>query len=656
MSRWLDVDADGGLEPRGDPAIAASKSAVKRGPGRSVEDPVTKRTVTRVLGFLPLGFMAAVVFVSYAAIVWTLRRGFDWTDEAFVYAMIASNRMTIGEPWGFQYLLHPLYMLTGESVFAFRIVRLVGYVLLSVALVWCARAVMRRIGISIPRSGWAFILLLAQVGTFFAWSYPPRYLSYNEVSSWLAQLGVGLIVVSLAWGVSSPHDQRARWVLWPIWVGLGAVTTLLMFTKVTSGVALGAILALTLVIPNPNLRLWKRVVAVGAGTATVLLSLWVCQYPMGFYLKNAFDLLFDKSAQDAFGHPISGMIHTYVGSVLSTGYALLPAVLIFILVMATFRWKGGSIGKGGGRGAIDWLTWILGGFLLVALFALPKVNLWPYLGELVVFIGAAGIIGLIILGAGGVTLHGSAVRRSFSVAIGGSAIVAAPFISSLGTSNAITAQFTFAATLWAVVLGIALGLLTQRAAMLRSRARSLPALIGCVVILLAALAVKAEIEKPYRSTPLLAQNTSTSIPELRGLLLTGTEAAWIDWVFAAGESLGAQDVPTIAIPSAGALYAFNHSGYADPWLSLTMPSSFISLRLACTMNQPSDLIVLQAGTSTENHPSTLGLTKSLAACGINFPGDFQVVGRRNSEDPSLAMTIWRLKSRGLVGVAHGPVL
>jgi hypothetical protein len=45
--------------------------------------------------------MAAIVLITYAVIGWTLRRGFDWTDESFVYTLIASNRRAIGEAWGF---------------------------------------------------------------------------------------------------------------------------------------------------------------------------------------------------------------------------------------------------------------------------------------------------------------------------------------------------------------------------------------------------------------------------------------------------------------------------------------------------------------------------------------------------------------------------
>lgn len=596
----------------------------------------------RALHLLPLGLMVAIVLVAYGVIVWTLPRGFDWTDEAFIDSMIASNRITVGEPWGFQHLLNPLYVLTGESVLAFRILRLGGYVVLSVALVWCARAVVRRIGITIARSGWVFILVLAQMGTFAAWSYPPRYLGHNELASWFAQVGIALILLSLAWGVSSPDDQRAARVLWPIWAGLGAVTTVLVFAKVTSGVVFGAVLALVLLVPNPGLRLWKRGAAAGAGAAAVLFVLWVSGYPVRAYSQTALSVLFDTSAQDDFGHPISELVAIYGRSLFATGAAVLPVLLLFTLTMAAFLRTARPVGGGGGHDGADRMSWILGMLLLLALVVLPKANVWEYLGVMVVFIGLAGIIGLVILGSEGVTMHGSAVCRAFSVVVGGSAIVAAPFISSAGTNNPITGHFLFAATLWAVVLGIALVLLTERGVVLRSSARVVPALIACVVLLMGALAVKASTDTPYRTAPLRLQETTTSVPELRGLLLTEADADWIDWISAVGDSLGADDVPAIAIASPGALYVFNHSGYANPWIDQMWPAAFSSLRVACTTDPPSDLFVLQPGASAEVDLATPGVTESLAACGIDFPGDFRVVDEYVSADSTRAMTIWRL--------------
>lgn len=634
---------------------------------RAVSDPVGERSrVTRALAFLPLGFMAAIVLVTYAAIVWTLRRGFDWTDEAFVFTLTASNRMATGEAWGFQHLLYPLYVLTGESVLAFRILRLLGYVVLSIALVGCARAVLRRVGVSIPRSGWAFVLLLAQVGTFLAWSYPPRYVGYNELASWFAQLGVALIVLSLAWGVSSPpggHQtescRRGSRTLWSIWVGLGVLITLLVFAKVTSAVLFVAILALAVVIPNPHLRLWKRVVSLGGGATAALLVLWVLGCPVGFYFKNAYSLVFDKSARDGFGRPFSPMISSYTESVIFTGRALLPALLIFALAMGSFHSKVRAIGGGAKGDAIDRVTWVLGVLLFIALIALPKAGVWSYLGVLVVFVGAAGTIGLAVLGADRARIRGWRAmpptrwsRRSISLAIGSIAIAAAPFIGALGTSNPIIGQLMWAASLWAVLLGIALVLLAQRAAQFRSSARSLPILIGCTVTVLAALAVNAHIAAPYRSLPLLSLETSTSVPELRGILLTEADAAWIDWVSAAGASLGADDVPAIAVNTrvgdvmntSGALYAFNHSGYANPWLGIRWPAASNSLSAACKGHRPADLFVLQPGTSANDSPAIRDVANRLGACGMKFPGDFRVVGERADADPAFAMTIWRLKN------------
>ena len=621
---------------------------------------------------LPLGLMGAVVILTYGAILRTLPRGFDWTDEAFVDVMTASNRVAVGEPLGFQHLLHPLYTLTGESVLTLRFARLVAYVLLGVVLVACARAVAHRIGLRIPTSGWVFVGLLAQFGTFLAWSYPPRNLGYNELASWFTQLGIALIVLSLAWGLSapavpspdaphspnsshSPYRLRDRRVVWSIWAGLGALTMLLVFSKVTSGVAFGALVAVALFVPNPSLPLSKRVMAGGAGATAVLVVLWVGRYPMVVYLKNAYAVLFDQSAQEAFDHSISELIDIYVRSLRLTGRALLPALLIFVLVMATFHRRVRPTGDGGWARLSDRITWALGALLLAALVALPRMTastpmtryeMWSYVGVLVVFVGAAGIIGLAVLGADGVTMNGSAVVRSWSVAVAGLAIVAAPFISAVGTNNRLTGEFAFAATLSALVLGIALVRLTERATLVRSSARVLPALIGFVVLLLSAVAVRADIATPYRTAPLLSQGTSTSVPELRGVLLTTAEAAWADWVHAAGERLGARGVPAAAIDSPGALFVFNHSGYANPWLREQAPVSVASLRVACAGHPPADLFVLQPGTQPDRAPSTRGLAQSLAACGVSFPRDFRVVASRVSADPRLALTIWRLKSTG----------
>lgn len=632
----------------------------------AVSEPVAGRSrVARALHLLPLhllplGIMAAIVLVTYAGIVWTLRRGFDWTDEAFVYTMIASNRIATDVPLGFQHLLHPIYTLTGESVLAFRVLRLAGYVLLSVALVACARVVVRELGIRIPRSGWVFILLLAQVGTFLAWSYPPRYLGYNELASWATQLGVALIALSLAWGASSSPQQGASRSpgqgasrgLWLAWAGLGGLTIVLVFAKVTSALAFVLILACALLVPNPHLRLWKRVVSLGAGGVVLILLLWLGRVPVGPYFENAYALFFDESARADFRHPVSAIISSYRTSLLGTGQALFPALVVFALLAVTLSQKGRAAGSLGGRwnGAVSWslsaISWSLGGLLLVALATLPKISSWYYLGEVAVFIGATALIALVVLGVGADPVGGWTIGRYLPVAVGGSAVLAAPFICAAGTNNKLTGHFLFTATLWAVALGIALVLLAQRGSAPGRSATVLPAVIGCAVILMGAFAVKADIAKPYHMGPLLSQTTSTSVPELRGILLTRADASWVDWVSATGDSLRADGVPATATSSAGSLYAFNHSGYASPWVASSQPAAYNSLATACTKDPPADLFVLQPGSAQVYAFSIAGVTKNLARCGISFPRDFQVVAQRGSVDPERAILVWRLKAPG----------
>ena len=207
---------------------------------------------------------------------------------------------------------------------------------------------------------------------------------------------------------------------------------------------------------------------------------------------------------------------------------------------------------------------------------------------------------------------------------------------------------TIQVALWVVVLGIALVLLTQRATLLGSSARTLPALVGCLLVIISAIAVKADIEKPYRNLPLLSQETPTSVPELRGLLLTPADASLASWISAAGDSLHADGIPATATSNPGDLFVFNHSGYASPWVGSGSQGPYKSLSAACKNHPPADLFVLQRGSAMTTFAVT-HMTSNLALCGIDFPGDFTVVARRAAEPPNDQLTIWRLKRPGTSG-------
>ena len=582
--------------------------------------------------------MAAIVLVVYLVIVWALRRSFDWTDEAFVMSMVASNRITVGEPWGFQHLLHPLYVLTGESVMVFRVLRLAGYLALSVALVAGARVVAQRVGVVLSRTGWVFVLLMAQVGTFFAWSYPPRYLSHNELASWFVQAGVALVVVALATGAaerSRVPDRR----LWLPWLGAGACLAVLVFAKVTAGAAFAVLLTMAVLVPNSYLRWWKRWLAAATGGVAVLVLVLASGYPVVSYVRNVVSMMTNSSAQAAFAHPVSALIPSYIDSILTTGGIVLPLLVLFILMMVAVLLARAGAGEGG---LLARVAWVLLGLLSFALLALPKVETWPYLGMLAMFSAAAGLIGLVIHGGTDGPGGSRVTRRTFAVAVSAFGLAVAPFIASAGTNGLLVGHSMFSATLWFLVLGVALALLGEKARAVGSRARAIPSVLAILVLVLAGLAVRAHTQHPYRSSPLSQQTTPASLPALRGMLITEAEEDSIRWVAAAGDAHDADGVPAVGIGAPGALFAFNNSDYANPWMDQMWPAAFESLRVACTDDPPDDLFVIQPASMGLDHPSTAGTAASLAQCGITFPDDFRVVDSYRGDDPVYGTTIWRL--------------
>jgi len=69
----------------------------------------------------------------------------------------------VGEAWGFQHVLHPLFDMTGQSVIAFRITRLFGYFLVSAFLLMVMFKSSRALGITLRLSQWIFVLIASQV-------------------------------------------------------------------------------------------------------------------------------------------------------------------------------------------------------------------------------------------------------------------------------------------------------------------------------------------------------------------------------------------------------------------------------------------------------------------------------------------------------------
>jgi hypothetical protein len=534
--------------------------------------------------------------------------------------MIASDRVAVGEAWGFQHLLHPLFRLIGESVLAFRVLRLVGYAVTSVLLVLAARHVTRTAGVALPRHTWWFVLLVAQAGTLLAWSYPPRYLGYNEISAWLSQLLCASVVVGLLGRTSGAPVLR----VWLPWAAAGAMIPPLLMAKFTAGVAwVPLVLLATLLAPSVRSALGRTAVTLlGAGLSA--LALVASGMPLVGTVSRSWTMLSDPAAQEASDHSVSEVLRTYRDSAVDTALAaLVPVALLVVLAVVVRRMRPGS-GLLARAGALV-LPALLGGWLL----ALPLTS-WTKLGTTATVMGVGGAAVLLVAGAAARDGRPSPARL-YGLAL----VVVTPVVAGVGTNNAILGQTIFAATIWAVLLGAALAGLAGTGPRVAVHRRA-PLLTGALLVWVMVTHVWSDsVVHPYRSDPLQHQTARTTEPALAGIRLTPDQADLATWLHATAEREQAADVPAVAINAPGHLFAFNRSGWASPWRGGIWAAS---IEESCRTARPDDLVVLDPGddsaTTAEGREQ---LTRALTGCGYAFPDDFRAV------DEFAGSVVWRLR-------------
>ncbi len=608
----------------------------------------TRRLSAR-LSVLWLVIGAITVIGVYAALIWAIPRGFDSSDEAWMYGLIASNRVAVGEAWGFQHVLHPLFVATGQSVLVFRFIRLLGYFFVSAFLLVVALKASKAFGITLRPGQWVFILIVSQVGTFLAWSFPPRNLGYNELSSWLSQVGASLIVLLVVSRVVDHPIISTRW-LWILWAGLGTIALFLLAIKITTGIVFGLIVVAALFVRNTQMSFIRRLLAGIAGLIVAFLLLLATGFPFAPYVRNLLSLVFDKSARSAYDHPLDALLTTYGASLDDAFKVLLSSILLFVvLIVLLLVLLVPRLDPAIAR-VVRVAAAIITALASLSLFWWPYIGMtFTYLGYFSLFLGVAVLVVFALWLAlrlrGGISPPASSRRIKWAVSFAVIVVIATPFAGAVGTNNGLTGQLLYSVTIWMIALAFFLVLLSDRLA--RSGHHllsSAPSIFLICLVALSAGAVRGDIlNHPYRIAPYAQQQSSTNAPYLSGVRLIRPEAELFDWMAKEGKELHAANVPTIAISSPGGLLAFNANGFASPWVDTFWPVSFRSIEAACAAGAPSEMFVLQAGAAKANSDVVTETRKALDRCHVSFPADFVIVAQHSSDDADYSMKIWKLK-------------
>ena len=160
----------------------------------------------------------ASFLVPLGLLAWTADRGLEMTDEGS-YLLIARNPwFTLGHGTFFGFVLHPLWLLSGQHLASFR---LLGFVLgITMALVF-ARSIELRLSSERNLKGWVRAalyggFLASSLGIYVDGIRTPCY-------NWLAWWGAGLFLAALF----CPEKRGCRSGLWTVLGALGWVVLFL---------------------------------------------------------------------------------------------------------------------------------------------------------------------------------------------------------------------------------------------------------------------------------------------------------------------------------------------------------------------------------------------------------------------------------------------
>lgn len=561
-----------------------------------------------------------------ALIVYGSRLGFDTSDEAWVMSLVDSRRITYAEPWAYHYVLHPLWSVIGENVIAFRLIRVLSYVASAVFVSYAGEKFLKFISTDFPiRAYRAFLVLFAILGATWAWIWAPQTLGYNEVSGFLGVTVSGLVLLLVT---SSQRSKSVKYLF-----AIGFIVTLIAPFKYPSTFALSVlVLALILGLSSLKGRRLNSLLQVFLGGITTLAFLFLIDLPFRNWLGTIKRLFTDEELQALFAHPIGPLLKTNVIDLLagfrSTALlSLLPLLILLLLVVKVADCKQDKYLF------MKVLGFVLSGltvYFFIQNLVLPNLE-WHYwvLKSISGFIGITGLAIFLFV------INGYVKREQLrDTQLATLFIFGTPLTLAFGTNNPILGQVNYSMAPWLWLYAASLALLVVRfPGFITGTVFVTYTIIGIASTV--ALVLFGVLVAPYRGNPMQANTTSTSVPELKGILMPPALAQQLDWVNEAGNRPEFKDKETIAIASPGLLFTFNNSNFASPFIIDGWPISYLSVDHACKESGKAPVILKDASIEFPG-----SLLPALGNCGITSMDQYALSEQHTGDSGIPDAQIW----------------
>jgi hypothetical protein len=572
------------------------------------------------------GLAYTLVLMMIALITYGTRLGFDTSDEAWVMSLVDSRRVTYAEPWAYHYVLHPLWNLVGENVITFRLLRVFGYVASAIFLAYAGEKFLRFISSDFPvKTHRAFLTLFAILGASWAWIWAPQTLGYNEVSGFLGVTVAALVLLL----VTTNQSAKSKKYLFAI----GFILALIAPFKYPSTFALSA-LVFFLIIGLTSLKgqRLKSLLQVFLGGISTLAFLFLIDLPFRNWLGTIKRLFTDEELQALFAHPIGPLLKTNMIDLLtgirSTALlSLLPLVILLLLVVKV------SNGKQEKYLFIKVLGLAFSGltvYFFIQTLVLPNLE-WHYwvLKSISGFIGMTGLAVFLFVTRGYVKRE-----QLLDTHLAALFIFGTPLTLAFGTNNPILGQVNYSMAPWLWLYAASLALLVVRfPGFITGTVFITYTIIGIVSTV--AMVLYGVLVAPYRGNPIQANTTSSSVPELKGILMPPVIANQLDWINEAGRESQFNDRETISIASPGLLFTFNNSSFASPFIIDGWPISYLSVDQACKEIGIAPVILKDASIE---FPSSI--LPALGKCGITSMDQYQLIDQHIGDSGIPDAQIW----------------
>ena len=571
-------------------------------------------------------FTYSFALMLIALITYGTRLGFDASDEAWVLSLVDSRRVTYAEPWAYHYVLHPIWNLFGEQVIAFRLLRVFGYIASAIFLAYAGEKFLHYIAPTFPVKNYrAFLALFAILGSTWAWIWAPQTLGYNEVSGFLGVTLAGLVLLLIA---TNETRQKTR-----LLVSIGFILALIAPFKYPSTIALSfLVFVLILSLLSLKGRRLRSLLQVFLGGIVAVITLLIIDLPFQNWLGTIKRLFTDEELQTLFAHPIGPLLKTNVLDLLaglrSTAFlSLIPLVILLFLVV--------KIAKGDQKrhASIKLLGLAFSGFTVyyvVQTLVLPNLD-WHYLvlKSISGFIGITGLVIFLFVSKYCVTRD-----RLRDVYLGSLFVFATPLSLAFGTNNPIFGQVNYSMAAWLWLYAASLALLAFRfPGFITGTIFITYTAIGAIATV--ALVLYGVLVTPYRGNPVQANTTSSSVSELRGILMPPALAKQLNWISEAGNLPEFNERETISIASPGLLFAFNNSSFASPFIIDGWPISYLSVDQACKESGIAPVILKDASIE---FPSSI--LPALGKCGITSMDQYQLIDQHIGDSGIPDAQIW----------------